>query len=125
FVQRQTTVLLLPHVKRRFTDPMLPADIRHPLPALGLLQRSQNLLLAPRLLAHSPVLLAPCRGPSRSQLLNLSVARFSGFGSMGTCWAWSDLYSGVFLCHGNSEILVLWNQNTLVKRFEPFAPVAA
>jgi hypothetical protein len=41
FVQRRATVLFLPHVKRRFTDPMLAADICHALATFGLVQRPQ------------------------------------------------------------------------------------
>lgn len=77
----KTAVLLLPVIKSSFGNPHLPADLGHRCPELGLLQRIRNLLFGKTRLLHG-MTPHPARGPS-CRILYLSVAQFSGSGSLG------------------------------------------
>src|SRR5712692_5427449 len=80
-VQTYPYILPFPGVRRLLANPQLPTDFGYLLPALGLMQRLQDLLFRITLPRHLRVLLVGLEGHASARLLNLSLAQFFGFGS--------------------------------------------
>src|SRR3984893_5828789 len=79
--QAQSRILLLPNVERGFADPVFPADVGHSAAALRLAQGPYSALPS---VPSSPPACPPRARPQDHACrtkLNLSLARFSGFGS--------------------------------------------